>query len=93
LYDGHQPEGYGAMDSWSSLHLGKVLVIAGIIFVAVGLVLMAGSKLSFFGLGHLPGDVVYKGKNVQFYFPIVTCLVLSVVLTLVLWLISFLTKR
>jgi hypothetical protein len=81
------------MNGWGSLQLGRLLVIAGIIFVAVGLVLMAGSKLSFLGLGRLPGDIAYKGKNVQFYFPIVSCLVLSVVLTLVFWLISILTRR
>jgi hypothetical protein len=81
------------MNGWGSFQLGRLLVIAGIIFVAVGLVLMAGSKLSFLGLGRLPGDIAYRGKNVQFYFPIVSCLVLSVVLTLVLWVISILTKR
>ena len=71
--------------------LGKFLVIAGVLLVAVGLLLMAGAK--FGHLGKLPGDIVYKGKNVQIYFPIVTCLVLSVVLTLVLWVISLLTKK
>jgi uncharacterized membrane protein YidH (DUF202 family) len=74
-------------------HLGKFLVIVGVLLVVVGLLLMGGAKFSFFGLGRLPGDIVYKGKNMQFYFPIVTCLVLSVVLTLVFWLISLLTKR
>jgi hypothetical protein len=73
--------------------LGRFLVIAGVILVALGLIFMAGSRFSFFGLGRLPGDIAYKGKNFQFYFPIVTCLVLSVVLTLVFWLISFLTRR
>jgi hypothetical protein len=73
--------------------LGKFLVIVGVLLVAVGLLLMAGARFSFFGLGRFPGDIAYKGKNVQFYFPIVTCLVLSAVLTLVLWLISYLTRR
>ena len=73
--------------------LGKFLVVAGVLLVAFGLLLMAGAKFSFLGLGRLPGDIVYKGKNTQFYFPIVTCLVLSAVLTLVFWVISFLTKR
>lgn len=77
----------------ASLQLGKFLVIAGIVLVVLGLALMAGSKFSFWGLGHLPGDIVFKGKNSHFYFPVVTCLVLSVVLTLVMWLVSFLTKR
>ncbi|MBZ5671248.1 MAG: DUF2905 domain-containing protein [Acidobacteriia bacterium] len=73
--------------------LGRFLVIAGVILVALGLIFMAGSRFSFFGLGRLPGDIAYKGKNFQLYFPIVTCLVLSVVLTLVFWVISFLTRR
>jgi len=73
--------------------LGKFLVIVGVLLVAVGLLLMAGAKFSFLGLGRLPGDVDYKGKHVQIYFPIVTCLVLSVVLTLVFWVISLFTKR
>ena len=71
------------------LHVGKFLVIAGVVLVGVGLLLMAGSKFSFFGLGRLPGDIAYKGKNVSFYFPIVTCVVVSVVLTLLFWLVSY----
>jgi len=54
---------------------------------------MAGARFSLLGLGRLPGDIVYKGKNLQFYFPIVTCVLLSVVLTLVLWIISHFTRR
>jgi hypothetical protein len=75
------------------LQLGKFLVAVGVLLVAAGLLLMAGAKFSFFGLGRLPGDIAYKGKNVQFYFPVVTCLLLSAVLTLVFWLISLFTKR
>ena len=71
--------------------LGKFLIIAGVLLVAVGLLLTAGAK--FGHLGRLPGDIVYKGKNVQFYFPVATCLLLSAVLTLVFWVISLLTKR
>jgi len=73
--------------------LGKFLVILGVLLVVAGLLLMAGAKFSFLGLGRLPGNITYKGKNVQVYFPIVTCLVLSVVLTLVFWLISLFTKK
>jgi hypothetical protein len=76
-----------------SFHVGKFLVIVGVVLVAVGLFLMNASKFSFFGLGRLPGDIAFKGKNVQFYFPIVTCLILSAVLTLVLWVISYFTRR
>jgi hypothetical protein len=73
--------------------LGRFLVIVGVVLVAAGLLLMASSRFSFFGLGRLPGDIAYKGKTFQFYFPIVTCLVLSVALTLVFWLISVLTRK
>jgi hypothetical protein len=72
---------------------GRFLVIAGVTLVVLGLLLMAGSKFCFFGLGRLPGDIAYKGKNFQFYFPIVTCLVLSVLVTLLLWVVSFLTRK
>ena len=72
--------------------LGKFLVTVGVLLAAAGLLLMAGAKFSLFGLGRLPGDIAYKGKNFQFYFPIVTCLVLSVVLTLVFWIISHLKR-
>jgi uncharacterized membrane protein YidH (DUF202 family) len=77
----------------ASFQLGRFLVIVGVLLVAVGLLLMAGAKLPFFNLGRLPGDIAYKGKNVQFYLPVVTCLLLSAVLTLVFWLISLLTRR
>lgn len=76
-----------------AFQFGRFLVIAGIIFLVLGLIFMVGSKHSFFGLGSLPGDIAYKGKHVQFYFPIVTCLVLSGLATLVFWIISLLTKK
>ncbi|HZO99069.1 MAG TPA: DUF2905 domain-containing protein [Terriglobia bacterium] len=81
------------MNEWVPFNLGKMILIMGVVLVVVGLVVMAGSKISFLGLGRLPGDIVYKGKNFSFYFPIVTSLLLSGVLTLVVWLISQLTKR
>jgi hypothetical protein len=75
------------------LQLGKFLVITGAVLVTVGLLVMAATKLSFLGLGRLPGDIIYKSKHGAFYFPVVTCLVVSALLTLVLWVISLLTKR
>jgi predicted Co/Zn/Cd cation transporter (cation efflux family) len=80
-----------AMSDGSPFQAGKFLIIAGVVLVVLGLLLMTGAKLSF--LGRLPGDIAYKGKNVTFYFPVVTCIVLSVVLTLVFWLASLLTRR
>ena len=73
--------------------MGKFLVITGVVLLGLGLLLMAGAKVASLGIGKLPGDIAYKGKNVTFYFPVVTCLVLSVVLTLIFWLISLLTRR
>ncbi len=70
-------------------HVGRFLVIVGVVLVGAGLLPMAGSKFSFWGLGGLPGDVAYKGKSVDFYFPVVTCLVISAALTLLFWLISY----
>jgi cytochrome c biogenesis factor len=67
--------------------LGKLILFLGVFLVAVGAVLVLGAKLPF-RLGRLPGDIVYQGRNTTFYFPIVTCLVLSVALTLILWLVS-----
>jgi len=80
------------MDSAPS-HLGKLLVFGGAALIVAGALLIAGSKVSFFGLGRLPGDINYKGRNVSFYFPLVSCLIVSALVTLVLWLISFLGRR
>ena len=73
--------------------MGRLLVIVGIVLAVLGLIMMAGSRFSFFGLGRLPGDVAYKGKNFQFYFPIVTCLLLSAAVTLISWVIALLTRK
>ncbi len=78
------------MDAPLSDDLGKMVIIAGIVLVVIGLLFTLGSR---FGLGRLPGDIVYKGKHGTIYFPIVTCLVISVVVTLIFWLISFLSRK
>ena len=67
--------------------LGKMLLIVGVVLVVVGIFLMAGAKLPF-RLGRLPGDIVYQGRNGGFYFPVVTCILLSVLLTLVFWIVN-----
>jgi len=70
---------------------GKLLIVIGLMLVVIGAVLYAGSKLPF-RLGRLPGDIMVQGKNSTFYFPIVTCLVLSLILTLLSWLFSSLKR-
>ena len=72
---------------------GKVLVILGGVLVVSGALLMLGSKFSWLGLGHLPGDIRYKGRNTTFYFPLTTCVILSALITLILWLISHFTRH
>lgn len=67
--------------------LGKDLLILGLVIAAVGIFLLAGPRLPF-RLGRLPGDISYHGRHTAFYFPIVTCIVLSVVLTVVLWIVG-----
>jgi hypothetical protein len=70
---------------------GKWLLLAGILLAAVGLFLLSGLRLPF-RLGRLPGDVSIQGRHGSFYFPIVTCILLSAVLTLFSWLLSWLRK-
>jgi uncharacterized protein YybS (DUF2232 family) len=64
--------------------VGKFLVIVGLLLAAVGALLWSGIGKGW--LGRLPGDINYNKGNFSFHFPIVTCLLLSVVLTLILWL-------
>jgi len=70
---------------------GKTLLIFGLVVAATGAILLAGSKLPL-RIGRLPGDISYHGRHGTFYFPIVTCIVLSVVLTLLLWVVGLLRK-
>lgn len=63
--------------------LGKTLVIAGLVLAAVGVILWSGIGRSW--LGRLPGDISFHRGNTSFYFPVVTCLLVSVILSLVLW--------
>lgn len=67
--------------------LGRTLAMLGGLFVLVGAFFYFGGKLPF-RLGRLPGDIVHKGEHTTFYFPIVTCIVLSVGLSLLFWILS-----
>ena len=65
--------------------LGRVLLVVALVVAAVGVVLLAAGAL---GLGRLPGDISLGEGNVRFYAPIVTCLVLSVLATIIVNLVS-----
>jgi hypothetical protein len=64
--------------------LGKLMVIGGLVLAAVGALLWSGFGRGW--LGRLPGDIHYHKGNVGFYFPIMTCLLFSLLLSLIFWL-------
>ena len=70
---------------------GKSLILLGLVVAGLGGALFFGARLPL-RLGRLPGDIAVQGRRGSFYFPIVTCILLSVGLTLVMWLIGWLRK-
>jgi hypothetical protein len=67
--------------------LGKLLMVFGAVLLGIGLLLTFAGRMNL-PLGRLPGDIVYRGKNTVFYFPLATSLLISVVLSLVLYLVG-----
>jgi hypothetical protein len=65
--------------------LGKLLLVLGGVIILAGAVLLLAGRFNL-PLGRLPGDIVYRGKNTVLYFPLTTCIVISVVLSLLFWL-------
>ena len=74
--------------------LGKMMIFAGVALAAVGVVVWLAARSGGLPLrlGRLPGDIAYQGKHGSFYFPVVTCILVSVALTLILWLAQWLKK-
>lgn len=64
---------------------GRMLILAGLVLIALGLLITFAGRLPL-KLGRLPGDIYIHGKNSTFYFPLATCLLLSLLLSLVMWL-------
>jgi hypothetical protein len=69
------------------MSLGRMLIVLGLMVAAVGVIISLGEKLPI-RLGRLPGDIIVRGKNSVFYFPLVTCLLISLVLSVVLWFVG-----
>ena len=67
--------------------LGKLILGLGLALVVIGGALMLAGRMGL-PLGRLPGDIVYRGKHTTVYFPLATCIVISVVLTLIFYVIS-----
>lgn len=71
--------------------LGKYLIVFGAIILIAGILISFFPKLNF--PGKLPGDIEIRKDNFTFYFPVVTSIVLSIVLTLIFWLFSYFTRK
>ncbi len=69
---------------------GKILVVVGLCLVLIGFAVWGLGRLGFRGL---PGDLRYEGENVRIYFPIVTSIVLSILLTAILWLWGWFARK
>jgi len=62
------------------MSIGRILIVLGIVLVVIGVLTTFGVRV-----GRLPGDIEIRGKNSVFYFPVVTCIIVSVVLSLLMW--------
>jgi hypothetical protein len=71
--------------------LGKILMALGVVLVVAGIAVTLLGRVNL-PLGRLPGDIVYRGKNTVFYFPLATSVLVSVVLSLVLYIVGRWTK-
>jgi Protein of unknown function (DUF2905) len=67
--------------------LGRILAFVGGLLLIIGLVIIFAGKMGL-PIGRLPGDFVYRGKNTTFFFPLMTCILLSVILSLVLYVVN-----
>ena len=75
------------MAEFGPQQFGKLVLLTGIIISLAGALIML---LGHFGLFKLPGDLEFGSKNWKVYFPVVSCIVISIILTLILWLVNYL---
>ena len=71
-------------------HPGWILILVGLIIAGVGVMWLVSPSIPW--LGKLPGDIAVGGENLRFYFPIATCIVISVMLTGIIWLLRVLSR-
>jgi len=60
--------------------LGKMLILLGVLIIVIGVLLLVGEKIPW--IGKLPGDIIIRKEKFSFYFPITTCIIISIILTL-----------
>ena len=65
---------------------GKILIFIGLLLTILGVIFAFGNKLPL--VGRLPGDIAVERKNYSFYFPVATCLIISIVMSFILWFFS-----
>ncbi len=70
-----------------TMNLGRLLISAGLILIALGVLVVIANRVNL-PLGRLPGDIAWRGRNTTFYFPWVSCLLISVLGSLLLWLFN-----
>jgi hypothetical protein len=78
------------MEPFGPQQIGKLILFFGLIIAAVGLIIIL---LGHLGLFKLPGDLQFSGKNWRVYIPLASCIIISIILTLILWLIIYLSRR
>ncbi|MBX7254986.1 MAG: DUF2905 domain-containing protein [Candidatus Hydrogenedentes bacterium] len=66
----------------------KLLIVVGVLVTVAGVLLYFGGKVNYFGLGRLPGDIRIERENFKFYFPLGTSILISIILSAVLYLIG-----
>lgn len=66
---------------------GKLLIAGGALLIALGILVLLAGRLHL-PLGRLPGDISYRGKNTAVFVPITTCIILSIVLSLIVWIVG-----
>ncbi|MFL6439036.1 MAG: DUF2905 domain-containing protein [Terriglobales bacterium] len=67
--------------------LGKLLIGAGGLLILIGAIVLLAGRANI-PIGRLPGDISYRGKNTAVFFPITTCIILSILLSFILWLVN-----
>jgi ABC-type antimicrobial peptide transport system permease subunit len=77
------------MDQFGPQQIGKLVLIVGIVLSLIGAVIIL---LGHLGLFKLPGDLEFSGKNWKVYIPIASCIIISIILTLILWLVSYFSR-
>jgi hypothetical protein len=64
---------------------GKILILLGVFIILIGVLLLIGEKIPW--IGRLPGDIIIRKEKFSFYFPITTCIIISILLTLLFWIL------